>query len=137
MAGFIVASPVPESATLDKRAKNDYCGKSTFVNRSSRGSPLVKDCRRIARNIAKGGSWKVGAGGEHHQQLQYGTCAFGIQGAKTQINRATIGNQDVIDLINDSIKKFQWKGRVGAEGVMSCKGWLDSRVDMKWGIYHD
>ncbi|KAF9053378.1 hypothetical protein BJ165DRAFT_1524072 [Panaeolus papilionaceus] len=42
-----------------------------------------------------------------------------------------VGNQDIIDIINDSIKKFQSSaGRVGAEGVMKCDS---SKVD--WGLY--
>ncbi|KAF9769179.1 hypothetical protein IL306_013420 [Fusarium sp. DS 682] len=126
-------------ATLATCKSVNDCGDSTFENHSSAGSPLVKDCQQIARNIAGGGTWTVGAGGEHHQLLQYGTCAFGAQGAEGNMNAAYIGNQDIIDLINTSIDKFKWKGKVGAAGVMGCQSLqgLVGGVKMRWGIYHD
>lgn len=54
------------------------------------------------------------------------------------MNAAHIGNQDIIDLINSSIEKFQWEGKVGAAGVMGCQSLtgLVGGVDMRWGIYH-
>ncbi|KAF5668773.1 RF2-like protein [Fusarium denticulatum] len=140
MAAFAAASPITESSTstLTKRKSVNDCGDSTFENHSSGGSPLLADCQRIARNIAGGGTWTVGAGGEHHQLVQYGTCAFGAQGAGSNMNAAYIGNQDIIDLINSSIEKFQWEGKVGAAGVMGCQSLtgLVGSVNMRWGIYH-
>ncbi|KAF9776746.1 hypothetical protein IL306_005037 [Fusarium sp. DS 682] len=139
MAAFAAASPISESAPLlSKRKSVSDCGDSTFENHSSGGSPQVSDCQQIARNIAGGGTWTVGAGGEHHQLVQYGTCAFGAQGAGSSMNAAHIGNQDIIDLINDSIARFQWEGKVGAAGEMSCEsitGLFDG-AKMRWGIYH-
>ncbi|KAL4725816.1 hypothetical protein ACLX1H_006490 [Fusarium chlamydosporum] len=124
MASLTAAQPVsqnPSALSLEKRGQEDMCGDSTFENKSSGGSPKVDDCRQIARNIAGGGKWTVGAGGEHHQLVQYGTCAFGAQGAGSNMNSAFIGNTDIIDLINDSIKRFEWNGLVGASGVMGCR----------------
>jgi hypothetical protein len=47
-------SPAP-SSVLEKR--ENLCGDSTFVNASSGGSPLVRDCQQLAANIAGSGSW--------------------------------------------------------------------------------
>jgi hypothetical protein len=74
----------------------------------------VADCQHLARNIAGGGTWTVTSAGAQHQLAQYGTCAFGIQGDKS-INTAYVGNQDIIDVINTSIAKFQWEGKIGAK----------------------
>ncbi|KAJ4005880.1 hypothetical protein NW752_001123 [Fusarium irregulare] len=142
MAGFAAAQPISENPTalsFEKRGQEDMCGNSSFENKSTGGSPKVSDCQQIARNIAGGGKWTVGAGGEHHQLVQYGTCAFGAQGAGSNMNSAFIGNTDIIDLINDSIKRFEWNGLVGASGVMGCRSMtgIVGGVNMRWGIYHN
>jgi hypothetical protein len=52
--------------------------------------------------------------------VQYGTCAFGVNTGDT----ATVGyvcSSDIIDLINESIRRFSFNGKVGAKGVMSCQ----------------
>jgi hypothetical protein len=142
-----VASPVDSSVNeaspsvlfIEKRdASIGYCGKSTFENRTSGGSPRVDDCLQIARNIAGGGTWTV-PGDTQHQLVQYGTCAFGTQhdwkfgGGTGPIYK--VGNEDIIDLINDSVNRFQWNGLVGAKGSMVCKGYPDAPIE--WGLYHN
>jgi hypothetical protein len=32
-----------------------------------------------------------------------------------------VGNQDIIDVINESIKRFEKNGRVGSKGIMGCQ----------------
>ncbi|KAH7140332.1 putative necrosis-inducing factor-domain-containing protein [Dactylonectria estremocensis] len=113
------------------------CAESNFINKTSDASPTVADCRQIVYNIRKGGTWQVGAGSEHHQLVQYGTCAFGAQGTKFKIDTAFIGNQDIIDLINLSTDKFQSNGLVGAKGSMGCQSWTNMGVNMTWGLYHN
>jgi hypothetical protein len=140
MAGLAAAQPIsenPAALLLAKRGQENTCGDSTFENKSSPASPKVSDCQTIARNIAGGGKWTVGAGGEHHQLVQFGTCAFGAQGAGSDMNSAFIGNTDIIDLINDSIRRFEWNGLVGASGVVGCRSMtgLVGGVRMRWGIY--
>jgi hypothetical protein len=41
-----------------------------------------------------------------------------------------IGNEDVRDLIRDSIAKFSWQGKVGAGGRIEYNG------GVTWGLYH-
>jgi hypothetical protein len=51
-------SPSPQGAVVKAlEARDNHCGVSTFVNRSSGGSPKVADCQQMARNIAGGGTW--------------------------------------------------------------------------------
>ncbi|PPR01772.1 hypothetical protein CVT24_001812 [Panaeolus cyanescens] len=135
------AAPVSPSFTPlehEARAMINNCGASTFINQSSPGSPFVSDCRQIATNIAGGGTWSVALIG-HHQLVQYGTCAFGVQAPfALGVTNFRVGNSDIIDLINDSISRFEWSGRVGAKGNMPCQtdpGMFN--IDVEWGIYHD
>ncbi|ROW15174.1 hypothetical protein VPNG_03014 [Cytospora leucostoma] len=95
-----------------------YCGTSTFVDETSGASPTVSDCQQIAINIAAGGDWTVDSSGVQHQLVQYGTCAFGIQGQGSPVGNVdfTIGNQDIIDIITSSISMYGGDGQVGAKG---------------------
>ncbi|GFF22633.1 hypothetical protein IFM61606_08574 [Aspergillus udagawae] len=125
----------PSVLFIKKRDRINDCGDSTFINQSSGGSPRVDDCLQIARNIAGGGTWTFEGFGVQHQLLQYGTCAFGVtQGSRVTVK---IGNQDIIDLINDSISRFQWYGLVGSKGTMNCQvsGYI-GQESVSWGIYH-
>ncbi|KAE8130935.1 putative necrosis-inducing factor-domain-containing protein [Aspergillus pseudotamarii] len=115
----------------------DDCGDSTFENQTSDASPLVSDCQQITRNIAGGGTWEVEDFGGQHQLVQYGTCAFGVTGDKS-INGFYVGNSDIIDLINDSISRYNWNGKVGSKGSMGCQSLtgLMGGVTVTWGLYH-
>jgi hypothetical protein len=83
----------------------------------------------------------MGAGGEHRKIASYGTCAFGLKGSGGgSASVIQIGNEDIIDLIRDSIGKgFAFDGKVGAKGRMSCQeaGAGQSGAMMEWGIYHN
>ncbi|KID87249.1 hypothetical protein MGU_05659 [Metarhizium guizhouense ARSEF 977] len=139
-AALIGASPVAitdgEGSVFSRRNSVDDCGASTFENHSSNGSPLVADCRQIAANIANGGTWTVANIGQR-QLVQYGTCAFGVEVLKPFDAFTTrIGNQDIIDLINESINRFQWQDKVGAAGNMMCQTESFSENRVAWGLYH-
>lgn len=58
--------------------------------------------------------------GEQCTLVDFRTCAFGTEGKKTA-NTAHIGNADFIHLINESTKRFQSGGPVGAKGETSCE----------------
>ncbi|PPR05585.1 hypothetical protein CVT24_002786 [Panaeolus cyanescens] len=135
-------SPMPQSNSatsleIQSRTSINNCGNSSFENLTSNGSPLAADCLRIASNIAGGGSWAV-ALLAHHQLVEYGTCAFGVQaGFYLGVTNFKVGNSDIIDLINDSVRKYKWNGKVGSKGTMPCQSdpsQLNIMVD--WGIYH-
>lgn len=103
----VTVGKVGKAGELSERAIaiND-CGDSTFINRSSGGSPRVADCEQLARNIAGDGTWTVDDSAQH-QLAQYGTCAFGVTVHSDGAWYAYIGNEDIRDLIFDSIKRFR------------------------------
>jgi len=144
VAAAPAAAPVSDNkaspaVVFEKRASINNCDYSNFINRTSGGSPKVADCRQITYNIAGGGTWTVdGLGKGHHQLVQYGTCAFGVQIADSgYFGEYKVGNQDIIDLINDSIRLYQWNGLIGSEGITSCQRTMGGMSEVKWGLYHD
>ncbi|KAK0665349.1 putative necrosis-inducing factor-domain-containing protein [Cercophora samala] len=109
------------------KTRDNHCGASSFENRTSNGSPQVSDCWRIFNNIAGDGTWTINGFG-HRTLATYGTCAFGVD---TSAIWTYVGNEDIRDLIRDSINKYQWNGKVGSRGNMQCSG-----VAVTWGVYH-
>ncbi len=95
---------------------------------------MVSDCRILASNIAGDGSWQVDVL-SFKTLANYGTCNFGVQqhgGIDFEV-----GNQNIIDLINGAINPFQWEGRIGASGCMTCNDiWTsDGGIEVYWAIY--
>jgi hypothetical protein len=118
----------------------NLCGVSTFVDQTSAVSPKVEDCLQVIRNIEGNGGWQ-------HEQITGGwlqtaigdshdSCRFGVEATGSTTPNAVfwIGGQDVIDIINEAIKKFGGSGRVSAYGEMACNGNIQHQ-SMKWGIY--
>ncbi|KAH6848434.1 hypothetical protein B0I37DRAFT_432719 [Chaetomium sp. MPI-CAGE-AT-0009] len=117
----------------------DRCGESTFENRGSDVSPLVSDCLQIIRNIEGDASTEFTHRiTEHREILSFGSCRFGIErtGGTGGAVEFKVGGQDVIDVINDAVKKYGRNGKISARGVMSCDGTTaGTHVDVLWGIY--
>lgn len=117
----------------------DTCGDSTFENQTSGGSPLVGDCLVIIQNIQEDGStdYTTQVVGKNQREIvSFGTCALGVEATKVDGNvNFVVGGQDVIDLINESVKRFASDGKVGARGNMDCNGNVHSQ-GVLWGIYH-
>ncbi|RHZ59790.1 uncharacterized protein CDV56_103839 [Aspergillus thermomutatus] len=102
----------------------DHCGTLMFVDQTSDASLTVSDCMQIVKNIQNtDGDWEVeNAIGNQHQLVQFGSCAFGVQGKGKNGNvDFHIGAQDIVDIITDLVNKFGGSGKVGAKGEMSCK----------------
>ena len=140
LATAAAAAPTTENPShvetiMMKRDHEDKCGASTFENQSSGASPWVIDCEHLIYNIRKGGTWALHAG-KQHQLAQYGSCAFGAQGDPMDI---WVGNGDIIDVVRDSISRFQTgDGKVGAKGTFGCRAvdvGGDGYVSVEWGIY--
>ncbi|CAK7233391.1 hypothetical protein SEUCBS140593_008587 [Sporothrix eucalyptigena] len=111
-------SPMPKT-TSD-------CGDSTFVDQTSSASPSVSDCMELVDDIeGSDNSYKIFS--DQQAILTKRSCVFGVQGKS---GGTYIANQDVVDLIRDSIAKFGGSGKIGAKGTMVCGG--DS---VEWGIY--
>jgi hypothetical protein len=65
----------------------------------------------------------------NEELVNYRSCAFAVDLSGSDHSQK-IGTQDVIDLINTSIEKFAWDGRVGSLGYMYCEPELT-----KWFLY--
>ncbi|KAK3317242.1 putative necrosis-inducing factor-domain-containing protein [Cercophora scortea] len=145
----MIASPTINSTfsfhASHKASDNDWvndCDSYTYVNQVSQLSPLVSDCQVIIENIINGGEWTVFEA-FRHQLVQYGTCAFSVQGlGALGVVQFLVGNSDISDVISESVFRFAWKDPhgnllVGAKGNMNCQGTLSSGVEpVLWGIYH-
>ncbi|KAK3688999.1 putative necrosis-inducing factor-domain-containing protein [Podospora appendiculata] len=120
------------------------CQDSTFTNQASARSPLASDCDIICKNIAGGGTWTVQSATQH-QLVQYGTCAWGVEGNyKARLFSYKVGNQDIIDTITDSIRMFTAVNPSGdpvvqSYGYMSCQGLFigEGYHPVKWGLYRN
>ena len=129
-------APVVNATNQVRVIDTNKCQDSSFTDQTSSASPLITDCLQIADNINKGyGNWVVAITG-HHQLVQYGTCAFGVQGAGGAAVLFELASTDIIDLIHDSIQKFGRNGVVGSKGNMVCEAYIGT-YGVDWGIYHD
>ncbi|KAK8062875.1 hypothetical protein PG997_014972 [Apiospora hydei] len=93
----------------------DTCGDSTFEDHTDFTTQVVgKNQREIGKS---------------------GTCHFGVEATKVNGNvNFVVGGQDMIDIINEAVKRFGGDGRVGAKGNMNCNGNIKQQA-VKWGIY--
>lgn len=133
-----VVQAAPTTAPLHARDSIGYCDTSSFENETSGASPSADDCRQIAANIADDGDWTVGGYGVQHQLVQYESCAFGVESSDWTVYK--VGNQDIIDLINDSISQYESDGKIGSKGTMKCKhavGGDGNTPSVTWGLYHN
>lgn len=60
---------------------------------------------------------------------------FQAQCATPGANIAHIGNKDAIDLINESIRRCSFDGRVGAKDTMGCSDSFNEQAGVEWGVY--
>lgn len=160
----IQALPITSPANIIKARDyiGDECGDSSFINGSSLGSPKIKDCMQIATDMSRrtpeynswGGKlyppvplyatqyyfwfeiarWHLAGRGKQQRMTSYQSCTIGA--TSFEDGGSYIGSKDVLDLINSSIKRFSWNGRVGASGNMLCNGPKVYDGKVNWGIYH-
>jgi hypothetical protein len=99
--------------------RNEHCGHSTFINKSSSGSPRATDCSKLAAWLRKTPhTWLIPPG--RMELAQEGSCVFAVNTANT--GNPFVGNDDVADLIQDAVRMFKWNHMIGAEGEMGCPG---------------
>jgi hypothetical protein len=106
----------------------------TIDNQTSDASPSVSGCMQIVKIQNTDGDWEVeNAIGNQHQLMQFGSCAFGVQGQGKNGNiDFNVGAQDIVDIITDSVRQFGGSGKVGAMGVLSCDGTVKGQ-QVEWG----
>ncbi|KAK4220421.1 putative necrosis-inducing factor-domain-containing protein [Podospora fimiseda] len=132
---------------LDKRldwsgGSPDKCGASSFINKSSGGSPLTSDCEAI-RNYYQWANGRFVAfawdfGSAWTRLVITGTCVFGIKSAN--VGGVNVGSLDIYDLTRDSINWYKTSGspsRIGAEGHMGCATEWAGNADVDWAIFHN
>lgn len=137
-AGTIGCAPIsPKKDTFSiAQTQVSHCGDASFNNQTSDASPLVSDCKQLAYNIRNGDAfWRIGAG-QYRQLAQYKSCAFG--GTATDQAWVFVGNQDIMDLISDTLKRFYHQDQIGAFGSMPCDGSNQDGEHARfyWSIYH-
>lgn len=112
------------------------CGRTwEFVNATNAGSALAADCMELAWRIRGPGTWTVEAilVKNSHQLVEWKTCAFDVRALEFEL-AYKIGNQDIIDLIRDSVREYTSNGKVGAWGVMMCDNWAWEDLRVFWRI---
>jgi hypothetical protein len=119
-------------------ASEGRCGFAhEFDDLTGPDSPLAEDCIELAHRIRGAGEWTVeGFLLQDHQLVEWKTCAFGIMSIQATM-LFLVGNQDIIDLLRDSVRDFTLDGRVGAMGKMWCRNNPGWSVQVKWGIYRN
>ncbi|KXS98875.1 hypothetical protein AC578_10851 [Pseudocercospora eumusae] len=139
----LAASLMQSNGNAGVSAGANDCGDSSFVKITQSNRPVVADCQQLVSNLAGDKQWVVTTDGI--QVAVYGTCAFN---AVSFGGNSIIGNADVIDLINDSIEKFQDNGYLGAKGsynmYVASSGSVpctsarstDKQVRVDWTISH-
>ncbi|KAK0649834.1 hypothetical protein B0T16DRAFT_410759 [Cercophora newfieldiana] len=125
LALFATANAAP---TLDKRL--NACGISSFsADFSNPGS--ISDCEvlvsQLSQTLSINNFPAFTYGGDWYEVGDFSTCAFWVRSIRN--NRATIGNEDVYDLLRDSLRGGARGTAVGAKGTMQCNG-----VDVEWRV---
>ena len=104
------------------------CGQSTFTSESTEASPALQDCQILQQILGQtfvaSFGWDVGP--ESMELTAYGTCAFT---ARAVGKSGTVGNEDVFDLLRDSIATEARNKHLGVRGSMFCGG-----VEVEWKI---
>ncbi|KAJ3471898.1 hypothetical protein MRS44_001997 [Fusarium solani] len=122
----------------DIPGKNE-CGDSTFENETSDKSSLLKDYESIIKNIEGDGGtkWTTQVVGKNQRKIAAaGTCAFGVEATKVDGNvNFAFGGQDLIDIINTAVEKYNKDGKIGATGDFHCIGNVKQQP-VHWAIYH-
>ncbi|KAF2769021.1 hypothetical protein EJ03DRAFT_109030 [Teratosphaeria nubilosa] len=94
------------------------CDGASFnpILQPDENKPLVSDCIDMLKDIQDDREWVVS---QNHTRtlVTKGTCAFNamVEGAVGNL-KGVVGNQDVIDITNDSVARFGHDGHVAAYG---------------------
>ncbi|KAK4227273.1 putative necrosis-inducing factor-domain-containing protein [Podospora fimiseda] len=124
---LLLTTPSTAIPTTTKRANS--CGASTFsVDTTSQATPahcqtlitLLSSAAFPSYNWPLENTWK--------SMLTYDTCSFTARTTRSN-TRGQIGNEDVYDLLRDTLRDGNRGGLVGAKGVMNCGG-----VEVEWRV---
>ncbi|KAK8012878.1 chitinase [Apiospora marii] len=101
------------------------CGEYEFDEGGTvdEDSPSVRDCEQIIRNIQGDTTtdWTQEVVGKKWRHIQADGCRFSFRASKVGDNIVFyVGGQNVIDLIEQSVRDYAKDGRVSASGHMTC-----------------
>ncbi|KAI5925852.1 putative necrosis-inducing factor-domain-containing protein [Camillea tinctor] len=118
----------------DAKDRN-FCGTSSFENRSSGGSPSAADCECV-RDFAAGhkGFYRINRSDADtfFPVITCGTCRFGAD--TSNFFGTQVGNEDIVDVVNTALDLFRSDGHVGAYGEMGCDNSFQT-AKTTWGLY--
>ncbi|KAK4225377.1 hypothetical protein QBC38DRAFT_457324 [Podospora fimiseda] len=105
------------------------CTARPGISQVSRASPTVQNCLGLIDKLeAKPSSWRLSLPYRYHNSHKtlenYRTCALGIT-SKQYLTQIDLSRENMVDVIIDSIKRFQTKygggrPRIGAKGDIFC-----------------
>lgn len=130
-----------------KSGGRDQCGASSFVGKTTGGSPKTVDCKAImsyyenadGRFVARSNQ-DFSLNGDWCRLVSSGTCVFGIK-SNNQLD-PMVGGSDIADVIRDAMTRYKSKdspSRTGAQGSMGCNheklNGLGGRAGVEWAIF--
>ncbi|ETS75025.1 hypothetical protein PFICI_13509 [Pestalotiopsis fici W106-1] len=108
------------------------CGDYEYDNGSTKDdSPSVADCEQIIRNIQGDTTteWTQAVVGKPWRDITAKGCKFSFRASKIDGNSEFyVGGQNVIDLIEKSVKDYAKDGKVSASGHMKCGATVKKQV---------
>lgn len=124
------------TATAQRAIWNDgdkfvnQCGQTIFS--ATKSKALTQDCTRIADNLSKeprGGAFMDSLSSYIAIKTE-GSCTFAVKAERN--GGFFMGRDDIIDVIHDSVAKYNKDGKVGAEGNMRC-----GKMNVSWRIHEN
>ena len=113
-----------------------FCGTTEVIDQTSDASPSVEDCMGIIKNFAGTSGNYTTLVGRHETIASNGKCKFGVYSKAGQPNLTYfVGNQDIVDIIKESVKKFGGSGKVGTKGDFKCRGTGAGTNNVGWGLF--
>jgi hypothetical protein len=116
--------------------RNSYCHDFSYFDPGTVGTPpLISDCQDLVSHIiGTNGQWTTTLGIDR-EIVRSGSCHLSVQNNGAQGDAwYLVGAQDVVDIINESIKRYGSNGRVGAKGSMWCTGDVNAN-GVHWWLY--
>ncbi|KAI1488945.1 putative necrosis-inducing factor-domain-containing protein [Biscogniauxia mediterranea] len=113
----------------------NFCGVSSFEDRTSGGSPGLSDCECVRDwSAAHKGYYSINKSDSDSffPVITCGTCRFGVD--TSNFFGTHVGNKDIVDVVDTALGLFPSGGRVGAYGEMGCDNSFVT-AGTRWGLY--
>lgn len=127
--GLVQALPSTLTARDDRK-----CGESLIINHWRSNGPSVSDCKALLTKLER--QTHVGVNGTWEEPLQQkppiftsgarpvysqGSCTFAVASADAMAQaQLWMGKDDIVGLIEESIKSYQKDGKVEVRGALFC-----------------